>query len=290
VVRGARPAARKLALLAVILGIAGGLAFGIIGCVQGVGDADKYGRIDLPGEGVVDLPEGEVALYYEERVTLPDNDSLDSPDGIRVVAVRENERIRSEKRGLNNAISLDGRALDEWGKLEIPRAGKWRVVSRSRERGSNTPAVTFGVSQTDNFVNAALTFAGFAGGGLLLAGLILLFGRIGYEPLTPQQLAAQLPRRDPGPMGGAGGPAPWGPPPGTPGYGQQQAAPPPTPPPVPASPSPAPAPPVQATGGDPVEVQLRDLERRHKAGEIDGDEYQRQRRAVLDAAFGPPGG
>ena len=287
-IRASRPAARKLALLAVVLGIAGGLTFAILGCVQGVDDADKYGRIDLPGTGLIDLPEGEVAVYYEERVTLPENDSLDSPSGLRVVAVRENERIESEKRGLSNAISLDGRALDEWGKLDIPQAGRWRVVARSKERGSNQPAVTFGVSQTDNFVDAGLTFAGFAGGGLVLALLILLLGRIGYEPLTPQQLAAKLPRRYPGAAGagaGAGGaaaPAPWGPPPGAPGYGQGTA---------PQQPPPAPVPaPPPAGSGDPVEVRLRDLERRHQAGEIDGEEYQRQRRAVLDSAFGPPGG
>jgi hypothetical protein len=274
VIRAARPGARKLALLAVVLGLAGGLTFGILGCVQGVDDADKYGRIELPGSGVIDLPEGEVALYYEERVTLPENDSLDSPDGIRVVAVRENERIKSKRRGIGNAISLDGRALDEWGSLDIPRAGKWRVVARSREGGSNQPAVTFGVSQTDNLVDAALTFALFAGGGLLAAGLILMLGRIGYTPLTPQQLAAKLPRRPP--------PAPV----------QQGARPPVSPdlqqgarPPVsPAAPTPP------AASGDPLEAQLRDLERRHQAGEFDGEEYQRRRRAVLDSAFGPPGG
>jgi hypothetical protein len=73
----------------------------------------------------------------------------------------------------------------------------------------------------------------------------------------------------------AGGMPAWGAPPGAPGAGSAGA--------------PAPAPPVPASStGDPVEAQLRDLERRHKAGEMDGDEYQRQRRAVLDQAFGPP--
>ena len=255
-IKGARPGARRLALLVVIVGVAGGIALGIIGCVQGVGDADKYGRVALPGSEVLDLPEGEIALYYEERVSLPDDDTLDSPKGIRVVAVRENERIRSEKRGISNAITLDGRALDEWGKIEIPRAGKWRVATRSSEPGSNQPAVTLGRGQTENFTQAGITAAGVGGAGLLLALLILAFGRIGYTPLTPQELAASMPRAYPQP-------APASPPPA-------------------ASPAPA--------SGDPVEVQLRELERRHQAGELDEAEYQRQRRAVLDAAFRRPGG
>jgi hypothetical protein len=267
VIRGARPGARKLALLAVILGIAGGIAFGIIGCVQGVGDADKYGRIPLPGDELVDLPEGEVALYYEERVTLAENDSLDSPDGIRAVAVRENTRVKSKKRGINNAISLDGRALDEWGSFDIPQAGRYRVSVRSKQPGSNQPAVTIGVSQTDNFVNAGLTVLFGTAGGLGVALIALLLGRIGYEPPKPWVPTA-TPQT-------AGAP-PWGAPPGAPG--------------APAGGAAAGSPPASPTGGDPVEAQLRDLERRHQAGEIDGDEYQRGRRAVLDAAFGPPGG
>ncbi len=285
-IRGSRPGARKLALLAVILGIAGGMALGIIGCVQGVGDADKYGRIALPGDDLIDLPEGEVALYYEERVNLPENDALDSPDGIRAVAVRENTRVKSKKRGLNNAISLDGRALDEWGSFDIPKAGKYRVTVRSRERGSNQPAVTLGVSQTDNFVNAGLTVLFFSAGGFGIALVSLLLGRMGYEPPKPW-----VPSATPQP---APGPAPWGAPPGTPGAPAPWGAPPgggaaAGAPPGGAGSAPG-VPPAVPTSGDPVEVQLRDLERRHNAGEIDGDEYQRLRRAVLDAAFGPPGG
>ena len=281
-IRGSRPGARKLALLAAIVGVAGGIALGIIGCVQGVGDADKYGRITLPGNELVDLPEGEVALYYEERITLPENDSLDSPDGIRAVAVRENTRVKSKRRKVGNAISLDGRALDEWGSFDIPKAGKYRVSVRSSESGSNQPAVTLGISQTDNFVDAGLTVLFFSAGGFGAALVILLIGRMGYEPPKPWVPAA-TPRQAPGP-------APWGAPPGTPSTPGAPAAPsggaapwggPPGAPPG--------APPASPTSGDPLEAQLRDLERRHQAGEIDGDEYQRRRRAVLDAAFGPPG-
>jgi hypothetical protein len=331
VTRGSRPGARKLALLAAILGVAGGIALGIIGCVQGVGDADKYGRVPLPGDGVVDLPEGEVALYYEERVTLSENDALDSPDGIRAVAVRENTRVKSERRKVGNAISLDGRALDEWGWFDIPKAGKYRVTVRSKESGSNQPAVTMGVSQTDNFVDAGLTVLFFSLGGFGVALVALLLGRIGYEPPKPW-IPAATPQPTPGPApwgappGTPGAPAPgagatpWGAPPGAPGTGSaapattaagEGAAPTPGSPvggglpgaaapwggPPGAPPGSAPgAPPGSAPGvppsspsGDPVEAQLRDLERRHQAGEIDGDEYQRRRRAVLDAAFGPPG-
>jgi hypothetical protein len=294
VIRAARPGARRLAQLVFALGVAGGIALGIIGCVQGVGDADKYGRVTLPGEDVVDLPEGEIALYYEERVTLSDNDSLDAPDGIRVVAVRENERIKSKKRGLSNAISLDGRALDEWGKIEIPRAGKWRIVTRSRESGSNQPAVTLGRGQTDNLVDAGTTAGTVMAAGLGAALLILLLGRIGYTRPTPQQLVAAMPRL-PEAYGGSA-PA-WSPSPGSaPGGAMPGGSAPPTgsppawspPPGIMAAPASPPAP--AAASGDPVEVQLRDLERRHAAGEFDEPEYKRRRQAVLDAAFRRPGG
>ncbi|MDQ3935842.1 MAG: hypothetical protein M3340_14555, partial [Actinomycetota bacterium] len=190
-IKRSRPGARRFALFAVILGVAGGIALGVVSCVEGVGDADKYGRVSMPGKGTLELPEGDVHLYYEERVTLPEDTSLDVPKGLVVVARRE-ETIRS-KRGPNNAISLDGRALTEFATLDIPAAGEYRITVRTKERGSNRPAVTFGKGQFENFATAALKWAASSGAGLLVALIALLVGRRGYTPPTPFELAAQRP-------------------------------------------------------------------------------------------------
>jgi hypothetical protein len=267
VIRRARPGARKIALVAAILGGVGAFAIFMYMAIGGTDDADRYGRISLPGRGTVDLPEGKVALYYEERVTLGENDSLDVPDGLRVTARRE-VTVRSEK-VIQNAVNLDGRSLREFAKLEIPAAGEYRVSARSRQPGSNRPAVTFGKSQLENLGTAGILAGGILGTGLLVALASLLLGRLGYEP----------PRFSFPVQPGPGASLPGAPPaPPVPGALPTSSAPPGLgPPPAPAS-----APP----GTDPVEAQLRELERQHRAGALSDADYAARRKQVLDAAFG----
>jgi hypothetical protein len=117
-IRGAHPRARRIASVAVALGAIAGFGLFIAGMVSGCGDADRYGRVPLPGQAFIDLPAGDVALYYEERVSLSENESLDIPRGLTVEARRE-VTVRS-KGVLHNSISTDDRALEEFAKLSIP--------------------------------------------------------------------------------------------------------------------------------------------------------------------------
>lgn len=266
-IRGARPGARRIALFAAILGGVGSLALFLVVAIGGADDADKYGRISLPGKGAVELPEGKVALYYEERVTLGENDSLDIPDGLRVVARRE-VTVKSEKT-IQNAVNLDGRSLREWGKLEIPQAGTYRVSARSSSQGFNRPAITFGKGQLEGLGKAAIQSGGVLGISLAVALAALLLGRMGYEG---QRMSVPVP---------AGGPSGWS---GAPPVPVASGPPPPAPPVPGALPT---APPVPSPAGiDPVEVQLRELERRHQAGALTDADYAERRKQVLDDAFG----
>ena len=268
-IRGARPGARRIALFAAILGGVGSLALFLAVAIGGADDADKYGRISLPGKGTVELPEGKVALYYEERVTLGENDSLDIPSGLRVVA-RHEVTVRSEKT-IQNAVNLDGRSLREWGKLEVPQAGTYRVSARSSTPGFNRPAITFGKGQLEGLGKAAIQSGGVLGIALVVALAALLLGRMGYEG---QRMS--VPVATSGPSGWSGAP----PVPGASG-------PPPPAPPVPgALPAAQPAPTPSPAGTDPVEVQLRELERQHQAGALTDADYAARRKQVLDDAFG----
>lgn len=270
-IRGSRPAARRIALVLAIVGSSIAIAIFVFKMVEGAGEADKYGRIDLPGSGQIELPEGRVALYYEEHVTLNENDSLDLPSGLRVVARRENEVVRSQKT-VQNAVNTSGRSLREFAKLEIPRAGRWKVTARSSSQGSHDPGVTFGRGQLEGIGETAVLVGGIEAGSLLLALLVLLMGRRGYEgerssfPVPPSSPAAAFPSTF-----GAGAP-------GVPGASASPGAPVSASPGAPASPTP--------TSGDPLEAQLRELERQHQAGALSDEDYAARRRAALDSAFG----
>jgi hypothetical protein len=148
----------------------------LLGAIGGSSDADLYGRVPLPGKRMLDLPAGEVALYYEERVTLNENDSLNVPDGLVVVAKRELRKVRSQH-GTPNAINLDGRSLREFGKLKLPVAGRYQVKTRAKQSGSSSPAVTLGKGQIQSVVRAGVRAGIAEGAGLLLALVVLLLWR-----------------------------------------------------------------------------------------------------------------
>lgn len=174
--RGAHPTARGLAILLAVAGSTIAFVLFLTGAIGGSSEADRYGRVPLPGKRKLDLPAGEVALYYEERVTLHNNDSLDVPDGLVVVARRELRKVRSEH-STPNAINLDGRSLREFGKLTLPAAGRYQVRARSKQAGSNSPAVTLGKGQLEGVKRAAIRAGIAEGAGLLLALVALLAWR-----------------------------------------------------------------------------------------------------------------
>lgn len=180
-IRGAHPRARTVAIVLAMSGTALAFLLFMTSAFAGSGEADRYGRVKLPGTKMLDLPAGDVALYYEERVTLDEDDSLDVPDGVRVVAKRELRKVRSE-RSIPNAINLDGRSLREWGKLEIPVAGRYRVKARSKQPGSNSPAVTLGKGQLQSFKRAGIRAGIAEGAGLVLALIVLLLWRRPDDP------------------------------------------------------------------------------------------------------------
>jgi hypothetical protein len=50
-------------IVAVITGVAV-VGLGIAAAVTGLGDSDKHGRVEIPGRGTVELPEGDVFVYW----------------------------------------------------------------------------------------------------------------------------------------------------------------------------------------------------------------------------------
>ena len=238
--RGTRPAVRKLAIAAAALGAAGALILFIAGAVGGASKYDEHGRVAVPGKGTLEMPAGKVAVFYEERITLGENESLDAPENLRVSARRE-VTVRAKRKKIGNAINLDGRSMDEFATLELPQAGRYRV--RVRGSGSNTPAVTFGEGLGEGFLDAGKNAGIALGAGLALAALLLLAGRIGYQPEPAVRYVEQ---------------------------------------PATAPPPPAPAAPATADGGDPGE-ELARLEELRRSGAVTPEEYEVLRERLLDS-------
>jgi hypothetical protein len=154
-----------LSVLAVIAGFSVAVLVFVLGLVSGF-DNDKYGKVPLPGEGRVTLPEGEVTVFYEERNSFPSgllSYTVLSADTRRPVPSRPSGSASYE---INN---VEGTSVD---KLSVPRAGEYVVRGRTRAGAFNQPALTFGPGIKFGTIAARSLVA--AGIGLVLCVLFAL--------------------------------------------------------------------------------------------------------------------
>ena len=126
--------------------LAAGLAVGLPKLLSG--DHDKYGRIAIPpGKGTVELPAGEVVVFYEEARAIPKSEAFTEP--------RIDWRIRPADGGPPLPLDGDGgretnvadeRAWTDFESIDVPDAGPYEVTVRGLETRGPEPAITFGTS------------------------------------------------------------------------------------------------------------------------------------------------
>lgn len=144
-------------VLAVVL-----LVVEVVGATR---DASKYGQVPLPGRESVDLPAGDVIIYYGER--------RDASFRLRVPPnLRLRVRTTNGQELLGSTPYLTGQFHDgdyerrAVAKLRVPEAGAYEAVSTTRVDGAVTPVLSFGRNGTRSF---GYVFFVLAGGGLLAA-------------------------------------------------------------------------------------------------------------------------
>lgn len=230
-----------MSVLSLVGGFVVAIALFVFGLVSGL-DNDKYGKVPLPGEGVVTLPKGEVTVYYEERFSAPDGLTL-----YRVRSVATHRQVPSQPKGGNTyeINSVNGTSI---ATLDVPRAGRYSVTGRAQGTSLTQPALTFGppFKIGDVFLRAGLAI----GAGLALCAVFAL-------------LALLARRRPTAKWSGGGGPVP------APHSSAPMAA-------WQRPPTPAPSPPA-----DPP-AALAKLEEDRRLGRIQESDYQARRKAILD--------
>ncbi len=158
----------------------------VLGLVLGF-DNDKYGKVPLPGEGRVTLPQGDVTVYYEERNSFPSgllSYTVRSADTRRPVPSRPSGSASYE---INN---LEGTSVD---KLTVPREGEYLVRGRTRASAFNQPALTFGPGM--KFGTIAVRALAAIVIGLVLCVLFALLARaFRRRPTARDRPAAALQR------------------------------------------------------------------------------------------------
>ena len=124
-------------------------------------DTDEHGRMDVPGERVFELPEGDLGVYYGERRKMPsrrvgnrsETESLPVPAlEMSVVDVDSGEEADLRTSWVDG-IQVGGtsRTTRQFGILDVPEDGDYRVSVRPRRRIRHPePQLSFGTDSTED--------------------------------------------------------------------------------------------------------------------------------------------
>lgn len=144
------------------------IALFVAEALRGTREASKYGQVPMPGRESVNLPGGEVIIYYGERSAGSDR-ALSVPSNIRL-------RVRTTNgQSLLGSTPYRFKQFDDGdyvrrsiAKLRVPEAGDYEAVTSTRVPGAIEPVLSFGRDGTRNFGYVLFVLAG----GGLLAGIL----------------------------------------------------------------------------------------------------------------------
>jgi hypothetical protein len=106
---------------------------------------ERYGSAAVPGDEVIELPAGEVAVYYQDASKWRHSERPRPAEGFSVLVSVEagGERLDLRPPRTDTVYKSGGRNRIPYGLLQVPRAGRHRVVSRVGADAVE-PRVTFG--------------------------------------------------------------------------------------------------------------------------------------------------
>jgi hypothetical protein len=133
-------------------------------------DATKYGQVSVPGRASVNLPGGEVIVYYGDQ---PARDTtLNVPPGIRLrVRTTSGQSLLGSTPFAGDQFADGDYERMPIANLRVPESGDYEAVAASPEVGAVNPTISFGENGSRDY--SYVTFVLF--GGALLA-LILAVG------------------------------------------------------------------------------------------------------------------
>jgi hypothetical protein len=111
-------------------------------------DHDTYGSVSVPGQQVVELPEGDVRVNFEnDTIGSGDTRSIrDRPEGLAVRILPADGGEEIEVKNVPNWLFSSitgGRGHEPFGEVEIPSAGSYRIqVSADDAPGFDSAAVS----------------------------------------------------------------------------------------------------------------------------------------------------
>ena len=128
-----------------LIGIALVLFVGYLLLAAFEGDSAQFGSVPVPGKEQVELPKGDVDIYYSEKVDPDAGVPLITPDDLQyTVTGPDGQGVTVNSRGDDAESTGDGmtRLI---GSLQAPEDGLYTVTTESPQAAQRiAPAVTFG--------------------------------------------------------------------------------------------------------------------------------------------------
>ena len=128
-----------------LIGIALVLFVGYLLLAAFEGDSAQFGSVPVPGKEQVELPKGDVDIYYSEKVDPDAGVPLITPDDLQyTVTGPDGQGVTVNSRGDDAESTGDGmtRLI---GSLQAPEDGLYTVTTESSQAAQRiAPAVTFG--------------------------------------------------------------------------------------------------------------------------------------------------
>ncbi len=134
---------------------AAGCGLAIWGAVEGIGETDAYGRVSVPGEGTVELPEGDVSVYFEGGSGSNALRSRRENVGLTLVS-GSGEPLDLRGRGsVDEEVSEGDVTRVNFDRIDIPEAGDYSVAATAEGPVGRGAALTFGKALTAGVVDRA---------------------------------------------------------------------------------------------------------------------------------------
>jgi hypothetical protein len=168
--------------LGVLLAIGAGIAWYLVGGFPG--DHDEHATVNVPGQQVVELPEGDVRLNHENNATRSGDSTIldDKPDGldVQVAPAGGGEPLEvDEVPGWTFSATVNDRGHEPFRKIDVPSEGEYVVqatadglpplgspaLAKAPAADDNGPEITVGAGPWTPFDSKLA--------GAVLAGLVI---------------------------------------------------------------------------------------------------------------------
>jgi hypothetical protein len=148
----------------------------VFGAIEAFGSSDRYGNVPIPGRATLDLPEGDITVYYQEDVELGENETLDPPTDIRLGVRHEDggPSLELDRGGISNEVSGGFGTRVSVGDLDVPAAGDYEVAVGPTSEARNDPAIVFGDDLFEGFFDAVPLGLLVLAAGLVVAAILFV--------------------------------------------------------------------------------------------------------------------